>query len=175
MSLTVTTPDVPVTTDSPSVEPILPSLLMLPCMWSDVAALSDTEIPVSLPFVSVTVTDTFVLFPDTEESSESTAMPIWSVTTSSTAFPVGIFSLNVHGMRDCFENAAAFGVLSVFPGMTTDSRSLLSFVRHEYFRRVFCAWLAEKAARDEMPSDFDTLKELAEKVCYYNAKAIINR
>ena len=82
---------------------------------------------------------------------------------------------HIHGMRDCFENAAAFGVLSVFPGMTTDSRSLLSFVRHEYFRRVFCAWLAEKAARDEMPSDFDTLKELAEKVCYYNAKAIINQ
>ena len=81
---------------------------------------------------------------------------------------------HIHGMRDCFENAAAFGVLSVFPGMTTDSRSLLSFVRHEYFRRVFCAWLAEKAARDEMPSDFGILKDLAEKVCYYNAKAIIN-
>ena len=82
---------------------------------------------------------------------------------------------HIHGMRDCFENAAAFGVLSVFPGMTTDSRSLLSFVRHEYFRRVFCAWLAEKAARDEMPSDFGILKDIAEKVCYYNAKAIINQ
>jgi len=81
---------------------------------------------------------------------------------------------HIHGMRDCFENVAAYGVLSVFPGMTTDSRSLLSFVRHEYFRRVFCAWLAEKAAHDEMPSDFGILKELAEKVCYYNAKAIIN-
>ena len=82
---------------------------------------------------------------------------------------------HIHGMRDCFENVAAYGVLSVFPGMTTDSRSLLSFVRHEYFRRVFCAWLAEKAARDEMPSDFDTLKELAENVCYSNAKAMINQ
>lgn len=82
---------------------------------------------------------------------------------------------HIHGMKDCFENAAAFGVLSVFPGMTTDSRSLLSFVRHEYFRRVFCNWLAEKAARDEMPSDFDILKDIAEKVCYYNAKAIINQ
>lgn len=80
---------------------------------------------------------------------------------------------HIHGMRDCFENAAAFGVLSVFPGMTTDSRSLLSFVRHEYFRRVFCAWLAEKAARDELPERFETLKELAEKVCYFNAKAMI--
>jgi len=80
---------------------------------------------------------------------------------------------HILGMRDCFENIAAFGVLSVFPGMTTDSRSLLSFVRHEYFRRVFCAWLAEKAARGEMPSEFELLKDVAEKVCYLNAKAII--
>ena len=76
-------------------------------------------------------------------------------------------------MRDCFENIAAYGVLSVFPGMTTDSRSLLSFVRHEYFRRVFCNWLAEKAARMELPDNFGTLKDLAEKVCYSNAKSII--
>ena len=81
---------------------------------------------------------------------------------------------HIHGMRDCLENIAAYGVLSVFPGMTTDSRSLLSFVRHEYFRRVFCAWLAEKAARDELPDDFAILKELAEKICYQNAKAIIS-
>ena len=80
---------------------------------------------------------------------------------------------HLHGMRDCFENVAAYGILSVFPGMTTDSRSLLSFVRHEYFRRCFCGWLAEKAARGEMPSDFAVLKDLAEKVCYHNAKAII--
>ena len=89
--------------------------------------------------------------------------------------PAWWFCDHIHGMKDCFENVATYGVLSVFPGMTTDSRSLLSFVRHEYFRRVFCAWLAEKAARDEMPSDFDTLKELAEKVCYYNAKTIISK
>ena len=80
---------------------------------------------------------------------------------------------HIYGMKDCFENIAAYGVLSVFPGMTTDSRSLLSFVRHEYFRRVFCAFLGEKAARDEMPSDFGILKNLAEKVCYRNAKALL--
>lgn len=89
--------------------------------------------------------------------------------------PAWWFCDHIYGMRDCFENVAAYGVLSVFPGMTTDSRSLLSFVRHEYFRRTFCAWLADKACRDEMPSDFAMLKELAEKVCYYNAKAIINK
>ena len=56
--------------------------------------------------------------------------------------------------------------------MTTDSRSLLSLVRHEYFRRVFCSWLGEKAAADEMPRDFSILAELAKKVCYTNAKEI---
>ena len=79
---------------------------------------------------------------------------------------------HIYGMRSCFENVAAYGVLSLFPGMTTDSRSLLSFVRHDYFRRVFCTWLAEKAALDEMPGDFDELRNLAEKVCFGNAAAL---
>ena len=79
---------------------------------------------------------------------------------------------HISGMKACFESAASFSVLSLFPGMTTDSRSLLSLVRHEYFRRVFCNWLGEKAAADEMPRDFDILAELARKVCHDNAKAI---
>ena len=76
---------------------------------------------------------------------------------------------HIFGMRDGFESAAAFGVLSQFIGMTTDSRSILSFVRHEYFRRVFCAWLAEKAANDEMPTDLEILIPLAKAVCFENA------
>ena len=76
---------------------------------------------------------------------------------------------HIYGMRDGFENSAAFGVLSQFIGMTTDSRSFLSFVRHEYFRRVFCAWLAEKAARGEMPDDEEKLIETVKAVCYKNA------
>lgn len=76
---------------------------------------------------------------------------------------------HIFGMRDGFESAAAFGVLSQFIGMTTDSRSILSFVRHEYFRRVFCAWLAEKAANDEMPADLEILIPLAKAVCFENA------
>ena len=80
---------------------------------------------------------------------------------------------HINGMHDCLENVAAYGVLSVFPGMTTDSRSLLSFVRHEYFRRVLCSWLASKATLKEMPNDFDILRNLAKKICYFNAKAMI--
>ena len=79
---------------------------------------------------------------------------------------------HIHGMRECFETLAAYGVLSVFNGMTTDSRSILSFVRHEYFRRTLCAWLAEKAAKGEMPAEPTRLAELARKICYENAKAL---
>ena len=76
---------------------------------------------------------------------------------------------HIYGMRDGFENTAAFGVLSQFIGMTTDSRSFLSFVRHEYFRRVFCAWLAEKAAKGEMPNDENELIKIVKAVCFENA------
>lgn len=89
--------------------------------------------------------------------------------------PAWWFCDHVHGMRDCFEAQCACGVLSVCLGMTTDSRSFLSFVRHEYFRRVFCAFLAEKAARGEMPRDIAILKKTAVLVCYQNAHERIMR
>lgn len=87
--------------------------------------------------------------------------------------PAWWFCDHIYGMRECFEDIAAYGVLSTFIGMTTDSRSLLSFVRHEYFRRVFCAWVGEKAGRGEFPDDFGKLKEMACAVCYENAKKLI--
>ncbi|MPM86672.1 Uronate isomerase [bioreactor metagenome] len=80
---------------------------------------------------------------------------------------------HLYGMRDCFETAAAFGVLSVFIGMTTDSRSPLSFVRHEYFRRAFCGWLGEKAERGEYPGAPRALEQLALAVCGGNAEKMI--
>ncbi len=64
---------------------------------------------------------------------------------------------HLRGIRECLETSAAYGVLSVSLGMTTDSRSLLSFVRHEYYRRVLSSWLAEKAERGEFPSRRETL------------------
>lgn len=79
---------------------------------------------------------------------------------------------HLQGMREVFEHIAAYGVLWVFIGMTTDSRSLLSFVRHEYFRRAFCGWLGEKAARGEINAPAEQLKQLVYAVCYGNAKHI---
>ena len=76
------------------------------------------------------------------------------------------------GIRDVLEKNAAYGVLSTFVGMTTDSRSLLSFVRHDYFRRVLCKWVAEKVASGAFPGDEALLRPMLENVCYRNAKGI---
>ncbi len=76
------------------------------------------------------------------------------------------------GIRDVLEKNAAYGVLSTFVGMTTDSRSLLSLVRHDYFRRVLCKWVAEKVERGAFPDDEDLLRPMLEKICYRNAKTI---
>ena len=77
------------------------------------------------------------------------------------------------GMRDVLEKNAAYGVLSTFVGMTTDSRSLLSFVRHDYFRRVLCKWVAEKVASGAFPDDEALLRPMLENVCYKNAHDMV--
>ena len=80
---------------------------------------------------------------------------------------------HAEGIRDVFEKQAAYGVLSTFVGMTTDSRSLLSFVRHDYFRRLFCRWLADKAAAGDIPDDPLLLLPIVENVCYRNARDMV--
>lgn len=79
---------------------------------------------------------------------------------------------HVEGISDVFEKISAYGVLSTFIGMTTDSRSLLSFVRHDYFRRLFCRWIAGKIAVGDFPDDIDLIKPLLERVSYLNSKEI---
>ncbi len=77
------------------------------------------------------------------------------------------------GIRDVLEKNAAYGVLSTFVGMTTDSRSLLSFVRHDYFRRILCRWMAEKVASGSFPDDEALLRPLLENICYKNAHDMV--
>ena len=79
----------------------------------------------------------------------------------------------MQGMKQMLGEFAAFSVLSTFVGMTTDSRSLLSFSRHDYFRRVLCMWIGEKVASGELPGDFRVWKPIVEKICYQNAKNMI--
>jgi glucuronate isomerase len=62
------------------------------------------------------------------------------------------------------------GLLSRFIGMLTDSRSFMSYPRHEYFRRVFCDIVGQDVARGELPNDDALLGRLIRDVCYRNAK-----
>ncbi|MEK9613375.1 MAG: glucuronate isomerase [Flavobacteriaceae bacterium] len=62
------------------------------------------------------------------------------------------------------------GLISCFIGMLTDSRSFLSFPRHEYFRRILCNEFGKDIQNGELPTDINLVGGIIEKICYYNAK-----
>ena len=62
------------------------------------------------------------------------------------------------------------GLLSRFVGMLTDSRSFLSYPRHEYFRRILCNLLGKDVERGELPDDLALLGAMVKDICYYNAE-----
>ena len=74
------------------------------------------------------------------------------------------------GMESQMRALANLGMLSRFVGMLTDSRSFVSYTRHEYFRRILCNLIGKWVEDGEYPRDMDTLKKIAEGICYYNAK-----
>jgi len=74
------------------------------------------------------------------------------------------------GMCEQLRTLANTGLLGRFVGMLTDSRSFLSYPRHEYFRRILCNLLAEWVDNGEYPRDETTLKKIVEGISYYNAK-----
>ena len=76
-------------------------------------------------------------------------------------------ALGIENTLDCI---ASFGVVSRFIGMTTDSRSILSFVRHDYFRRLLCAWLDKQNTQRELEIPLEVQGKIIEKICYENAK-----
>jgi glucuronate isomerase len=63
------------------------------------------------------------------------------------------------------------GLLSRMVGMITDSRSFLSYPRHEYFRRILCNLIATDVENGELPNDIDWLGKIVQDICYNNAKA----
>ena len=73
------------------------------------------------------------------------------------------------GMEWQLNAASNLGLLSRFVGMVTDSRSFLSFPRHEYFRRILCNLIGQDVERGELPADDDLLYGLVRGVCYHNA------
>ncbi len=74
------------------------------------------------------------------------------------------------GMRKQIDALSNLGLLSRFVGMLTDSRSFLSFSRHEYFRRLLCNMLGQDVARGLVPNDRLLLSALVEDVCFGNAR-----
>jgi glucuronate isomerase len=74
------------------------------------------------------------------------------------------------GMTRQIEALSGLGLLSRFIGMTTDSRSLLSFPRHEYFRRLLCTVLGSEMEQGDLPDDQEYIGKIASDICYSNAE-----
>lgn len=79
------------------------------------------------------------------------------------------FNDHEDGIREQLAGVAAHGVLGTFIGMLTDSRSFLSYARHEYFRRILCDMLGGMAESGRYPADIALLRSIVNGVCYENA------
>lgn len=74
------------------------------------------------------------------------------------------------GMERQMTQLANLGLLSRFVGMLTDSRSFLSYTRHEYFRRILCRMIGHWVEQGEAPADIKLLGEMVKNICFDNAK-----
>jgi len=79
------------------------------------------------------------------------------------------FSDTKSGMETQLKSLANLSLLGNFVGMLTDSRSFLSYTRHEYFRRILCNVLGTWVENGEYPADMETLGQIVEDICYNNA------
>ncbi len=79
------------------------------------------------------------------------------------------FNDHKDGMEHQLKALANTGLLSRFAGMLTDSRSFLSYTRHEYFRRILCNLIGTWIEKGEVPADYSHLGRLVEDICYNNA------
>ncbi len=80
------------------------------------------------------------------------------------------FNDNIDGMREQMRTLGNLGALGKFVGMVTDSRSFLSYPRHEYFRRILCGLMGDMVEKGLYPNDEKALAKLAEDISYNNAK-----
>ena len=88
--------------------------------------------------------------------------------------PAWWFNDNRDGIEGQLRSLANNGILGNFIGMLTDSRSFLSYTRHEYFRRILCNMLGSWVERGEYPDDEKMLRRITEGISYYNAKRYFN-
>ncbi|MCX8481203.1 MAG: glucuronate isomerase, partial [Sediminibacterium sp.] len=78
------------------------------------------------------------------------------------------------GIKNQLNALSNMGLISRFVGMITDSRSFLSFTRHEYFRRILCNIFAQEIENGELPNDLPWIGKLIQDICYYNATSYFN-
>ena len=78
------------------------------------------------------------------------------------------------GMEKQLNAISNMGLLSCFIGMLTDSRSFMSFPRHEYFRRILCNLIGQDVENGELPDDEKWLGKIVADICYHNAKVYFN-
>lgn len=83
--------------------------------------------------------------------------------------PAWWFLDNKVGMEKHLEDLTSTGHLAAFVGMLTDSRSLLSYPRHHYFRRILCNYLGELIENGEMTDNETIIGEVIKNICYYNS------
>lgn len=79
------------------------------------------------------------------------------------------FNDNIDGMREQMKALGNLGALSKFVGMVTDSRSFLSYPRHEYFRRILCGLIGDMVENGLYPDDYETLCPMVQDIAYNNA------
>jgi glucuronate isomerase len=78
---------------------------------------------------------------------------------------------NLDGIEKQLSALANNGLLARFVGMLTDSRSFLSYPRHDYFRRILCNFIAKQVNKGLFPKDIALLGKMVSDISYYNAKS----
>lgn len=84
--------------------------------------------------------------------------------------PAWWFNDSKIGMEEQMKSLASLGILGNFIGMLTDSRSFLSYTRHDYFRRIMCNYIGGLVENGEYPNDEECLEKIVSGISYYNAK-----
>ncbi len=79
------------------------------------------------------------------------------------------FNDHKYGMEEHMKSLGSLSLLGNFIGMLTDSRSFISYPRHEYFRRILCNFVGDLVENGEYPEDYDLLGEMIKDISYYNA------
>lgn len=84
------------------------------------------------------------------------------------------FNDHAPGMLKQMTALSSIGLISQFVGMLTDSRSFLSYPRHDYFRRILCNYFGNLIENGEYPADIEFVGKIIQDICYYNAKSYFN-